>query len=190
MMLMFQKITAYLSDLTDKEFKRYIVIFFASLGIILLFGTYRYYRSVFDLKKQMKRINITRTEVQGLLTKYDQIKKQKETVDALLNQDKSFWIKRYFDDTLKKLDISHMLTKEPDIIETDLKEGYTEITLSANFARIDSQQMAELLNELEQKKRIYIKKLDITKARNSNTLSFVIIIATLKTQTESPENVG
>ena len=80
-----------------------------------------------------------------------------------------------------------MATKDTDPTETTLKEGYKEITLTANISRADTQQLVGLLGELEQKERIYIKKLDITKKRNNNKFNFIIVIATLQPKPKTSE---
>lgn len=185
-----QKITGFLSELSDKEIKRYSIVVLGLVTALLLLGTYNYYRSAEQIKKQIKRMNSTRKDVKALLGKYDQIKKQKAKVDELINQDKAFKLKRHFDDIIKSLDIPYLLEKEPTPVENETKKGYKEISLTASFHRANMKQLAELLSKIEQNKRVYIKKLDITKSKHSATLSFVIVIATLQSHSNVSETTG
>ena len=188
-MQMLQKVSFFILSLSEKEKKRYIILLSSIISLILAGGIYRFYTKASYIKNQIKKVNSMRREAKILLEKYNSIKKQKATVDALLTQEKNFKIKRCFEDTLKSLDLSHLMTKEPNITQTDLKEGYTEITLTAAFARTNTKQLTELLNKIEQKKRIYIKKLDITKNKNNNSLKFTITIATLQAHLDVSENL-
>ena len=185
-----QKITVFFSELSEKEIKLYSGIALCIITLSILLGTYSYYSSIQQIKKQIRMTNTKRREIKTLLSKYNQIKKQKEKVDELISQDKGFYLKRHFDAIIKSLDIPYLLVKEPVPVEKESKKGYSEISLTASFHRANMKQLAELLSKIEQKKRVYIKKLDITKSKHSNTLSFVIVIATLQSHSNVSETTG
>ena len=180
-----QKITTFISDLNEKEIKQYAGALFGLIVLVLSVGIYKYFSETSELKKSIRSVNETRQDVKYLLSKNDQIKKQKAKVENLINQEKKFYIKQYFNEALEKFGL--VTTKEADLAETALKEGYKEITLTANISRADTQQLVGLLGELEQKERIYIKKLDITKKRNNNKFNFIIVIATLQPKPKTSE---
>ena len=184
-----KKIIFFIINLNEKEKKQYISLTLAIVFIILSIGTYTYYSKSSMIKKQTSKVNSVRQEAKVLLEKNNIVKKQKATVDTILAKEKNFKIKRCFDDIVKNLDLAHLMTKEPEIIETDLKEGYTEIILTAHIARSNTKQLTELLSKIEQKNRIYIKKLDITKNKNNNSISFIIVIATLQAHSDMSENL-
>ncbi|MBT3455927.1 hypothetical protein HN446_02585 [bacterium] len=185
-----RKITDAISSLDERETKNYAYMAWILVFLTLSFGVYKYYSKTSYIKAQIEDVNSKRKEIQILLSQFDQTKKQKSKIEDLIKQDKKFRIKQYFGDTIKKLDIEHLVTKDPDIKDNELKESYTEITLTAKVTRANTKQLAQLLNEIEQEKRIYVKKLDINKGRHSKTLNFVIVIATLQFPADNSETTG
>jgi len=168
----------------QKEFYRNSGIF---LGVIcfLIFGIfYYYYSTIFSIKRDLKKINSRREEAQLILKKLQTVTKQKDEVDTLLDKEKNFKIQSYFDDTVKQLGLTSNQKRDADVSEEALQKGYSEIKLVAQFKSITMEQLCKLLEALEQKPRIYVKELVITKARGAS-LDITLTIATLKSQTAS-----
>lgn len=168
----------------QREFYRNAGAFLGTMGLLIFVIFYYYYSVVFGLRKDLKKINSRREEAQFILKKHQTVIKQKDEVDALLNKEKNFKIQSYFDDTVKQLNLSSNQKRDADVSEEALQKGYSEIKLIAQFKSISMEQLCKLLESLEQKPRIYVKELVITKSRGA-ALDIALTIATLKSQTSS-----
>ena len=66
-------------------------------------------------------------------------------------------------------------------------QGYHEDQLDATIENISMQELVVLLNDLERKARIIIKKIDITKEKQQPTIDVSLIISTLSPATGTSE---
>ena len=181
----------FLGNLDLRDFYKYIGI---ALGIILLFASfivYRFYSNVGSYKKQIHQINEEREEIQKLLERADLIKKKKEKVNALLENEPNFKIAGYFKDLLAQLKLTNKLVKgqekEFNVTEEPGEQDYDESILVAQFTDMNMKELSELLNEIEQNKRVYSKELEIQKSNNkkSPSLKVQLTIATLQHRAKS-----
>jgi len=159
-----ERVRDRIAMLEEKALYRYSTIFLG--GIILLLGLllFYHYRSISSLQKKIADINrMRRRDVQAILSKADYISKQQQDIDALLAEDKNFKIVGYFKEVLDKLKLA-----EKKVIETPSQieqEQYRESILDVSFDDMDMKQVTELLKELEENRRIFIKKLDILRSK-------------------------
>jgi hypothetical protein len=174
--------TAILDQLqhTDrKTFKKYLFIL---LGIIMgffLFITWRYYTNITFYKKKISMLNGIREEVRVIRENMVQVQTQRLRVYEMLQEETDFKIAGYFNNVLNKLNLFDN-KKTEETTQIDREDNYRESELVASLTNMNMKQLAELLYELEQKKRIYIKKLDIEKSKKSKKqLDVTLIIATL-----------
>lgn len=183
-MAFFLQIKNYLDNLESKDFKRYLLI--ALAGVILLAGLLmlQYYRSVSALKTKISAINKKRKDVQNMLERFERVKKQQIAVNTILAKEKDFKISQYFENLLEKLAISKNKTQEPETLPKDVLDGYTEWTLYANLANLNTKKLSELLYAIEQEERIYTKELEIEKATKPSSINVKITIATLEPKPE------
>lgn len=162
-----------------KTFKKCVFIF---LGIIMgcfLFITWRYYTGVTFYKKKLSLLNGIREEARILRENMVQVQTQRLRVNEMLQEEADFKIGGYFNNVLAAL---HLLDnkKTEETSQIDREDNYRESEIIASLTNMNMKQLTELLYELEQKKRIYIKKLDIEKSKkNKNQLDVTLIIATL-----------
>lgn len=178
-----QKLQEALLGFEKKEFYKYIGIYFGVIGVLTLGLVYFYYTHVISLQSKLKRVNRSRQEVALLLEKYKYAQKQKAEVDALLNEEKSFKIKDFFDKVVQQHRLTGKQKKEAEPSDEVLHKKYTEYKLTAQFRQISTKQLCELLNSIEQKARVYTKELTITKTRGAS-LDVSLTIATLKPHSE------
>lgn len=174
----------YLDTLDVKEFKKYALIALACIVALLSFLIFSYYRSAAHLKTQISAINKKRKDVQGMLERYERVKKQQIEVNTILAKDKSFKIAQYFENLLTKLGIGSNKAQEPETLPKDVLDGYTEWTLYANLVNLNTKKLSELLYAIEQEERIYTKELEIEKSKKSQTINVKITIATLEQKQE------
>lgn len=185
-MTLLQKIRGRFTSFDTSEFYRNSTIF---IGIMVLLSTgsmWFYFTRVRHLQGVLREIYKQEQQAKELLERLKNVQKQSEEINALLEQDKNFRIKNFFDDCLKKLNLSGSLRGEARTTEEVLKKRYTEVTLQATLQRISTQQLCELLQLLEKKGRIYTKELVIVKMPSSS-IGVTLTIATLIAQAEKKQ---
>jgi hypothetical protein len=179
MMEFFKKIVAYIQQLSQKNFYTYSGIYVGGVVILSLLLILRYYSNSQYLIEQNNNINDQRERVQQLLTDAQQVQKQKTEVNKMIEQDEDFNILAYFQTTLAKLGLNKHLGTIANT-RTDREDNYTEEEAKAQLSDLTMKQLTELLQEIEQNKRIYSKELEIVKSKKrQNTIEISITIATL-----------
>ncbi len=182
-MTIFLQIKDYLDSLESKDFKKYILIVFTVLVLLAGLLIFNYYRSVSALKTRITTINRKRKEVQNIIERYERVKKQQIAVNSVLAKERDFKISQYFENLLEKLNMNKNLTQSPEVQSKDVLDGYTEWTLYANLANLNTKKLSELLYAIEQEERIYTKELEIEKS-NNKSINVKITIATLEPKSE------
>lgn len=187
-MAFIEKIENYIDSLEAKLFYRYLIIVTGFTFLFALACVVNFYWTIGSLKKQLNDINDIRTErVKVLLGKIEEVKKQRNEVNAILAEDESFKIAGYFNEVLAKQGLTNN-TKEEIPSQTDIDEKHRESSLNVKFTGLKMKQLCELLYVIEQKKRIYTKSLEITKStKNPNTIDVVLTIATLQPKSAATE---
>jgi hypothetical protein len=183
-MTLLEKARNLIGSLDTNEFYRNAAIFIG-INVLLMLGiVWFYYSRTTSLQGSLREIYKKEYEAKGLLERLKEVKKQSEEVNTLLEQDKNFKIKNFFDDTVKKLNLSANQRGDAKVsAEAVLRKRYTEVTIQAQLQRINTKQLCDLLQAIEQKARIYTKELTITKMKGA-TLAVTLTIATLTAQTE------
>ena len=177
----FDKLKAKLETIDEKQFYTYILGALGALLLLILLVMFYYFRSARSIKLHLKDLNTIRsTQVKQILTKAEQIKKQKEKLDAMLAEDPEFKLTVYLETVLSKLNLSERkdISQPPRTIELDDK--YTENILEFTLNDINMKQLVEFLASIENNRRVYTKKLEITKSKTTpNSLEVHITMATL-----------
>lgn len=180
-----EKIKNFIENLEEKKFYKYLIGTLGILILILMLIVFRHYRTVQRLKKRINSINeIREEEVKKILHQADLVEKQRKEVDAMLAEDEDFKIGGYLKNLLEKLGLSDKKTVESPS-QIDREDNYRESILAIKFTDMDMKQLTELLNEIEQTRRIYTKELEIMKSRKTpDKLEVNITIATLLLKAE------
>ncbi len=168
----------HLTQADEKTFFAYIGGFL--LGILLIIGGifYFYLSAVDERMNELSALNEERQEVQRLFETATHVKKQEAAVDKVLKDDPYFKISQYFTDIVDTLKLSNKVTvQQPSTIEREGK--YRESSLHAQFKELDMKQICELLNAIEENKRVYTKSLEIVRAKVPTKLDVTLDIGTL-----------
>lgn len=183
-----QKLYTYFGALERAKLYRYILVSIG--GVLFLAGASLYYmhRTVQSLQGELEEINDLRSSrVQSILRRIEHVKQQRTEVNAILAEDEAFKIGGYLDE---KLDLLGIATnkKEETATQVVLDDNYRESVLSVKFTEITMKQLTELLNIIEQNKRIYTKALEITRSTKApRTIDVSLTIATLQPRTAASE---
>ncbi len=179
-MELLDKMQAYFNSIDQKRFFQYIIGILGIITLALALLFFNYYRTVSKLKQEAFAINELREQAKTILDKAQRIKKDQKEIDAVLAQDKNFKIAGYFEDLIEKLGLAQK--KSSTEVTTASQEGkYQESILQSRFTAISMKQLAELLQEVELNKRVFIKELDITPSKKQqNSIDATLTIATLE----------
>jgi len=167
-----------------KEFYRYAGVYFGVVFLIAAGLVYLYVSRLSSLRSDLKKLNIRRSEVQLLLKKLKDVKQQSAEVNEVLAEEKSFKIQSFFDGIVTQQNLTSKQKRDAEVSEELLYKRYTEIKLSAQFRQLDMMALCKLLSEIEQKTRIYIKELSISKTKGAG-FDAALTIATLKPQSDT-----
>jgi len=187
-MNIFQKIHTYLYTLDTREFYRNILIFIGGNFLACCLIVYLFLSTMSSLKESLQDTYKKEQEAKNLLERLTKVKKQSEEINSILKQEPTFRIKNFFDDTVKKLNLESKQRREADVSEEEVLKGrYTEVKLTSFLSGIDTRQLCDLLQVLEQKPRIYMKELVITK--KDSLVDVSITIATLTSENDGKKAV-
>jgi len=178
-----EKIRAFFEGMEEKDFYKYIALFISTVFLIVGFIVFRYYQNINYLKKRIDVVNELREEAHQVLEKSLRVEQQRKEVNHILEEDADFKIIGYFEGLVEKFKLPKPTEKR--VTETNLDDEYRESTLEIKFTDMNMKALAELLQEIEQNKRIYSKTLEISKSKKQpNTIEVNLSIATLHKKTE------
>jgi type II secretory pathway component PulM len=184
-MISLESIKDYITGLNFKETIQVIGVYLIIFIGIIIFFIMRHVNLLSDAEQKMKALNKARQEIQAVLKEYEHIKNKKNEVDQLLLKDKSFYIQKYYQDTIQSLNISTQSTS--NLVSQAGPAGYIEESLQINLSTVTMKQLCEFLQALQTTPRVFVKNLDISKAPDKK-INVSISIATLKPALEKVNN--
>lgn len=180
-MTFLMRLKKFLDELEPRQLNQYLATTVGVLILLLTLFVYLGYARKTRLLDDIEALNRNRVRARELLVKQKQVVLRKNEVDTVLTEDRLFYIKDFFTQTINELGLLGNISKEAEVSEPqDLKNKYSEVKLDVGFSNLSTQQLCELLLRLEKNKRIYLKEVDITKAQQNRTINATIVIATLQ----------
>lgn len=183
MMQFLEDIKLHIAQLDQKTFIAYMVGFLLGNLLIVSGIFYYYYSTVADFNNDFTDLNSKRSEMRMLFEREARVKKQEAEVKEMLSKDNKFIIAEEFKNICAKVNMQPV--GEPVQSESlKLSGKYREYTLSMRFDNVDMKQVCELLQAIEEVKRIYTKSIDIVRAQGMPAkLNATLVIGTLLTET-------
>lgn len=186
-MVIIEKIKDFIQNTEEKTF--YYILAGTLGAFVLLSGLliYNYYSSVAYWQKRMRQVNDLRDDVRAIITKDDVVSSQRASVNAMLQENPDFKIDGYLTEILQKLALEGNKQTSGPVAYMDYGDPeYREALLPAKFDMMDMKQLCELLNEVEQNRRVYTKSLDIIKSKKvPNRIEVSLTIGTLQRKPET-----
>lgn len=173
-----------ISHLSTQEFYKYASIYIACMITLTGGIVYLHFSTIHSLNRKVKALRSKRNDIKRLLQKNALVQKQSKEINTLLEEEKNFKIKSFFDNLVTLKGIQNKQKKEAEVTEEILYKKYTEIKLKAQFRQMNTMLLAQLLDAIEAKKRVYVKELTITKTRGAS-IDISLVIATLKPQSST-----
>jgi hypothetical protein len=177
-----QWLKAYLETIESADQKK---IIHAIIGIIIvmtlvtIFYGWRYISVTRTLTRSLRVLNDQREEARILREKMLRVHNQRTAVDQMLAQEPDFKIGGYVAFLLQKLKLSDKKRLE-ETSQADVQENYRETEVMLKLGDMNMQNLVELLYAIEQKQRIYIKRLEIERSKKQpSSIDVQLAIATL-----------
>lgn len=184
-MPLLEKIRTFLESLDEKTWNRYMGIVFACLLTLMLLIIFWYYRAAGNVKRAINGINDEREQVHEILTRAQRVAKQRQEITTLLDEDPDFKIKGYLQEVMGRIGIAHNITTENDTQIDHEGDDYRESRVTYQFTATTMKELTELLEDIEQNKRLFTKELEITKSKKvPKTIDVTLTVATMQ-----PKNV-
>ncbi len=179
-MVLLDKLVAFIESIEEKDFYKYalvaVFVIIGLVGIILV----RHYYSASSIKRRISTINNLREEARDILDRFVAVEKQRADVNAVLAEEPDFKIGGYIEELLKKQGLSSKF-KQQNITPVEREGLYREVSLTIQLIDMSMQELTTLLDEIEQKHRIHIKSLQITKSKKSpGTIDVTLTVGTLQ----------
>jgi hypothetical protein len=156
-----------------------------TLVICLFLGYYNHVK-ITDLEDTLTNLSEERMQVVlPMLTEAKKVQQQRDQVNEMLAQDVDFKIGKYLNELLSVL---HITEKKREPSSTVREDGYLEVSLHTELIDMNMKQLAELLDRIEQNKRVYLKSINIVKSkRKADTIEVALTIGTLQSKAEVAE---
>lgn len=183
MMEFLRTIQTSIESLEKKDFYRYLGIFLGFFVLLIAVTIFQYSRTISKYKKQISYVNSMRDEVRTILSKHEQIERQRKEVDEILSEEEDFNIVGYIESVITKLGLGANF-KERTPSSIDREDNYREDMVKVALVDMNMKQLTELLNEIENNPRIFTTELEIIKSKKTPTIEVNVTIATLHPKTE------
>lgn len=173
-----ERVQHYIDTLDARGFLIYAAviggIIFALSGMILLWRSY----SLSSAFEQLEELNESREKVRAILTRNKQVEQEKKHIDSIINQSPDFNLIEYVTAVLTSFGIKQ--TRET--LETVRTDIYEERDLRVDIEEIDTKQLTEILQTLQDNERVTVKEVNIKRGKDrgmATTIDVTIIIAAL-----------
>ena len=170
----------YIQNLNKKDFEKYLISFLLSILILLGSTIYYIYNKNYNLILEIKKLKELVIKTTNIIKDNVKIEQKEKQQQQLLEQNKDFSIKTYFEQFCKEKNVIPELNWGDTITrEIEGSDKFDEVLLTATFKNQTTQIVLKILDSLEKNKLVYTKELTITN-ENNKKITFEITIATIK----------
>ncbi|KKQ49736.1 MAG: hypothetical protein US69_C0002G0011 [candidate division TM6 bacterium GW2011_GWF2_38_10] len=170
-------IISFVEGLNKKQFQNYLLLFLASVALVIGGIMYFVYVTSANLITEIKKIETLSQKTIKILANDEKMVFEERRLKELFDQNKDFSLSSFFESFCKE----HAVTPEGDwaprvVTSTD---RFDEHAISTTFKDLTTEKLVQLLIELEKKEIIYIKDLIIKQDREKDKKIIIdIVIAT------------
>lgn len=184
-MVLLERIRTFLDTLDERTWYKYMAIAMSCLLALVLLVIFWYFRAVGKRQRVIAEINDDREQVREIVTRAQRADKQRQEITELLNEDPDFKIKGYLQEVMMRIGIAKNITTENDTQIDHEGDDYSESRATYQFTGTTMKDLTQLLEDIEQNKRLFTKELEITKSKKTpKTIDVTLTVATMQ-----PKNV-
>lgn len=176
------QITDFFWALDKKRFNQITIGVLVGTTLILGGTLYFQWRRIAASKKTMTDINKNRDEIRKILERNEVIKKHQEHAKEIIAQEPDFYLIRYFQELLDKMHLDKNLeSKDLQVNRAPLATpDFVEESIEPRLVDLNMEKLVSLLDALEKKERIIIKRVVITKSKKPQAIDVGLSISTIK----------
>lgn len=171
------KTTAFIQNLNQALFQKYLIAVLASFGLLSLTVTYYTYSTSTELVDQIKRIGTLSSKSAEIIEQEALLAQEQKRLLEIFDKEKDFNIKIYFEQFCKEQMITPELGWGDSIVE--INDKISEIVLRATFKGQNTEKLARVLDALSKKEIIYVKEVTV-RHEPPNRITFDLKIATIR----------
>lgn len=178
-MTLFEHLAALLIRLDKKHFEWTLVTIISTIGIFAAGATvfiFMQHQSARAYLAEMQRLSIENRE---LLATAEHLREEEERIQNLLNENKNFNIKSFFEQFCQEEGVTPDPNWETETIALADNNTFEEVKLSASFQKQTTEKLVSMLSRLDKHPLVYIKSLEIT-PQQPNFISVSLELATEK----------
>jgi len=172
------KIAEIIQSLDSKKFQQYLLLFLICIATSVVALIFYINNQSLEIIKQTKRIETFANKSVKLLSSFQKLKQEETRISEMLEKDKEFNIKSYFEQFCKDQNLTPESGWEDTKIQ-DISEKFSEIELSSTFKGLTTDKIVSILEALDKKKIIYTKEV-IVKSEGNKKISLELNLATIK----------
>lgn len=166
-------------NLEKPLYDRYLVIVLASLGVLIGGGVYFIYSTCNNLHTEITKLQNSKKKTRKLLIDFADIDAEETRLRTVLEQNKNFNLKIYFEQFCK--DFGFSAVPNWDTTTTAINPQVDEIALSASFKGLTTESLVRMLQGFDKTEIVFIKNLHI-KGEKDKKITCEITLATVKTK--------
>ena len=151
------------------------------ISIITLTGLGGYYThaKIKNLIQEAKKIERLMVKTQKILQDNDRMKTKEAGLEKLLEDNKDFDIRKYFEQFIKEQSITPLANWDTETLPISGSDKFDEVSLNAVFKGQTTQKLIDIIKAIDKKQIVYIKALSIINEANKK-ITFEITMATKK----------
>jgi len=175
----FKKTASYIQNLNKKDFDKYLALFISGLILLIIFIIYYIHTTSNNLIYKINFNKKLSLKTEKIINNYQRLKSEENKLLKLLEKNKDFNIKTYFEQFCSQYQIIPESNWETTTRSFPGNEKFDEISLTATFKNQTTKDLVNLLEAFDKKEIIYVKELSIT-SEQDKTITINITIATKK----------
>jgi hypothetical protein len=174
-----ENITVKIHGLSKKEFEKYLMLSLGAMAFLTGGMIYYIYQRSSSLVTEIRQIEKLAKKSVKISAEYEKIKEEEERLQAVLEKNKDFNMKIYFEQFCKE----QSLTPESgwDTSYESINEKFDEVSISASFKKQTTEKLISVFQEIDKKEIVYVKNLRIRKEKDK-TIRFDFTISTKKSK--------
>lgn len=170
-----KKLAVYIQSLDRKQLQKYTLFFLLAVAMVIGTLTYYLYSTQVSLVKEIYQLHALANKSLKIVEENRKMSKEEQRLRDILEKDRSFTIKGFFEQFCKEQDI--VPERGWDSSAQSVNEKFDEIALTATFKGQTTEKLVKILTALDQKEIVYIKEL-VVRNENNGKITFDITIAT------------
>jgi hypothetical protein len=157
-----EKLAKQIKITKEKDLRKYLFLIIACIFTITAVITYIIYNKNVELVTKMKSLDRLILKTNRILADNNAIEKKEQSIKKLIQYNKNFDIREYFEQFCKDQKIKIPLEDwDSKIQPVEGSDEFNEVILEAKFKNQTTEKLIHIIQELNKKQIVYIKALEL-----------------------------